>query len=94
MCRAIDVLPKLVAPLLQGFALRTGLHMNLLCGGPLPKYNGQINIICVSAGRNLQATGKSWPNYPGFKETVSPNYKAYLATAFCESPAIVCHASY
>ncbi|KAL1658565.1 hypothetical protein GGF50DRAFT_92549 [Schizophyllum commune] len=79
---AIDAFPRWAAPLLQGVYARTGLHICMMLGGPMPKYNGQINVVCMSAGRNLQVAAKPYPQLAGFQTVVVPHFKSYLTSAF------------
>ncbi|KAI5821681.1 hypothetical protein K523DRAFT_328093, partial [Schizophyllum commune Tattone D] len=81
---AINALPKFIAPLLAGIYARTGMHVCLLLGGPMPKWGGQLKTVCVAAGRNRQSSAKPWPEWPGFN-MVTEHFKEYLASAFSEA---------
>ncbi|KAI5887791.1 uncharacterized protein SCHCODRAFT_02469702, partial [Schizophyllum commune H4-8] len=81
---AINALPKFIAPLLAGVYARTGMHVCLLLGGPMPKWGGQLKTVCIAAGRNHQGAAKPWPEWPGFN-AVTDHFKEYLASAFSEA---------
>ena len=83
--RAIDALAKWISPILQGAYARTGFHFSLLGGGPLPKKNGAISVMCISAGRNRQVAAKPYSEWPGFRQHGSGHYRAYLESAFSTS---------
>lgn len=43
--RCIDNLPRFAAPWMEGIRKRTGLHVTLIVGGPMPKFGGEIGTI-------------------------------------------------
>ncbi|KAJ7883966.1 hypothetical protein B0H13DRAFT_2343915 [Mycena leptocephala] len=82
--KCIDALPEFIGPILRGIQEYTGLHTVLVCGGPVPKYGGDLRTLHVAYGRNKTAGAHTWPQWdkPRFTNDVLNFMTEYLQTAF------------
>ncbi|KAJ7901385.1 hypothetical protein B0H13DRAFT_1883061 [Mycena leptocephala] len=82
--KCIDTLPEFVGPILRGIQEATGMHTVLLCGGPVPKYGGELRTVHVAYGQNHTAGAHTWPqwNKTRFTNEVLNFLTEYLQTAF------------
>ncbi|KAJ6523681.1 hypothetical protein DFH09DRAFT_1329919 [Mycena vulgaris] len=81
--KCIDSVGGFLAPILQGVLERTGMHVVVILGGPMPKYGGEIRTVYVSVGRNRTAAAAHFPQWARERFTsVLDLMKEYLGTAF------------
>ncbi|KAJ7932989.1 hypothetical protein B0H13DRAFT_2307260 [Mycena leptocephala] len=88
--RCIDALADFLAPILRGIEEYTGLHSTIMCGGPMPRYGGDLRTLHVSYGRSNTMLGPHWLQWdrPRFATNVTNFMVEYLQTAFTPQDCI------
>ncbi|CAK5265171.1 unnamed protein product [Mycena citricolor] len=91
---AIKALDSFMRPIIKGVHERTGLHVTMLVGGPMPEFGGELGTHLISCGENRAADAVHWGQWDAkrFKRHVTDFFLEYLETAFtkadCEASAL------
>ncbi|KAH7905687.1 hypothetical protein BJ138DRAFT_1105784 [Hygrophoropsis aurantiaca] len=76
-------LGSFAGPILAGMHKILGMHVSLLVGGPEPRKDGQINVLCMHEGGDNSPQPQNWQQYDKKKfKAVTALFQDYLSTCY------------
>ncbi|KAG9226990.1 hypothetical protein CCMSSC00406_0008962 [Pleurotus cornucopiae] len=82
---ALDRIGRFIYPILDGVSSLLGMHTSFFIGGPEPVQGGQVNVISLHTGHNLEASPQTWAdaNAVAFRR-VTKCFQDYLETCYTQ----------